>query len=63
MPTLYNLIFAPNTHVSLGTEKPDRVLLWEIKLKIAIEIVEGLSYLHSLEHLVILKNIKSPSHK
>lgn len=55
---MYNLIFVPNTHVSPGTEKPDRVLSWEIRLKIAMEIAEGLSYLHSLEHPVIHKDLK-----
>ncbi|KAJ6857601.1 hypothetical protein NC651_039119 [Populus alba x Populus x berolinensis] len=38
--------------------KPERVLPWEIRLKIAIEIAEGLSYLHTLEHPVILRDMK-----
>jgi hypothetical protein len=60
---LYNLIFAHNTHVFPGIEKPDRVLSWEIRLKIVIEIVEGLSYLHSLEHPITFKDMKSLPHK
>jgi len=56
--TLYNLIFVPNTHVSPVTEKPERLLSWEIRLKIAIEIAEGLSYLHTLEHPVIFRDMK-----
>jgi interleukin-1 receptor-associated kinase 1 len=55
--TLYNFIFG-TTHVYSGTEKSDRVLSWEIKLKIMIEIAEGLSYLHSLEHPIILRDMK-----
>ncbi|KAJ7014201.1 hypothetical protein NC653_003726 [Populus alba x Populus x berolinensis] len=50
-------------HDSPGTEKPNRVLSWKIRLKIAIDIVEGLSYLHSLEHLIIFKDMKSLLHK
>ncbi|KAJ6758950.1 KINASE CX32 putative-RELATED [Salix koriyanagi] len=42
----------------LFSKKPDRVLSWEIRLKIAMEIAEGLSYLHSLEHPVIHKDLK-----
>ncbi|KAG5226138.1 serine/threonine-protein kinase [Salix suchowensis] len=42
----------------LFSKKPDRVLPWEIRLKIAMEIAEGLSYLHSLEHPVIYKDLK-----
>jgi hypothetical protein len=61
--TLYNLIFIPNTHVSPSIEKPDRVLSLEIRLKIAIKTVEELSSLHSLEHQVIFKYMKSPQHK
>jgi len=61
--TLYNLIFALNTHVSPGIEEPDQVFSWEIRLKIAIEIVKRLSYLHSLEHPVIFKDMNSLSHK
>ncbi|KAB5514711.1 hypothetical protein DKX38_028617 [Salix brachista] len=56
--TVCFLILVPNTHVSPGTEKPDRVLSWEVRLKIAMEIAEGLSYLHSLEHPVIHKDLK-----
>ncbi|KAJ6919687.1 hypothetical protein NC651_013591 [Populus alba x Populus x berolinensis] len=43
--------------------KPNRVLSWKIRLKIAIEIIEGLFYLHSLEHPIIFKYMKSLSHK
>ncbi|XP_073262336.1 uncharacterized protein [Populus alba] len=42
----------------LFSKKPERVLPWEIRLKIAIEIAEGLSYLHTLEHPVILRDMK-----
>ncbi|KAL9377209.1 hypothetical protein Peur_031329 [Populus x canadensis] len=42
----------------LFSKKPDRVLSWEIRLKIAIEIAEGLSYLHSLEHPIIFRDMK-----
>ncbi|KAG5226144.1 serine/threonine-protein kinase [Salix suchowensis] len=42
----------------LFSKKPDRVLSWEIRLKIAMEIAEGMSYLHSLEHPVIHKDLK-----
>lgn len=42
----------------LFSKKPERVLSWEIRLKIAIEIAEGLSYLHTLEHPVIFRDMK-----
>ncbi|KAJ6372762.1 hypothetical protein OIU76_027145 [Salix suchowensis] len=42
----------------LFSKKPDRVLSWEIRLKIAMEIAEGLAYLHSLERPVIHKDLK-----
>ena len=51
-------LFLFPTYVYSGTEKSDRVLSWEIKLKIMIEIAEGLSYLHSLEHPIILRDMK-----
>ncbi|KAI9378693.1 hypothetical protein POPTR_018G134200v4 [Populus trichocarpa] len=42
----------------LFSKKPERVLSWEIRLKIAIEIAEGLSYLHTLEHPIIFRDMK-----
>ncbi|KAJ6673175.1 KINASE CX32 putative-RELATED [Salix viminalis] len=54
----YEFMQKGSLNYHLFGKKPDRVLSWEIRLKIAMEIAEGLAYLHSLERPVIHKDLK-----
>lgn len=47
------------TYVSSGAEGSTQPLPWDIRLKVAVGIAQGLAYLHSPEVLVIHRDLRS----
>ncbi|KAG6741057.1 hypothetical protein POTOM_056541 [Populus tomentosa] len=55
VPLVYDLC----TYVSSGAEGSIQPLPWDIRLKVAVGIAQGLAYLHSPEVLVIHRDLRS----